>query len=82
MRKVFMKFNLMRVRQKLSYFTLVRNMTLSELWLTHIKISFEFLTKSNQIPYGQFDKEEEEIFEAIPKMQLTDSLKRLVEIKM
>lgn len=46
MLKVNTKYILMRVRQKISFYSFLKNATLSELWLMQIMKSFKFLSES------------------------------------
>lgn len=46
MESVFVKYNLMRVRQKISFSGLIKKLTMVELWLKQIMCSFTFLVQS------------------------------------
>ena len=39
------------------------------------------LSKTNQIPKSRFDDDELSLFEAIPKLKMTDCLRKIVELK-
>lgn len=47
MESVFQKYNLIRVRQKISFSGLIKKQTMVELWLKQIMCSFTFLQQSN-----------------------------------
>lgn len=49
MRKVFLKYNLQRVRMKISFSALKKLHTIDEHWLRQIVSSFKFLRESGQI---------------------------------
>ena len=82
MRKVFFTYQLMRVRLKLSYYTLVKKATLSEMWLLQIKQSFLYLQRTGQIPKNYFDTDEAYLYDAIPKMKIPDCLRKIVELSL
>lgn len=48
-RKVFLKYQVMRVRQKISFHAFLKNYTILEIWLIAIKSSLGILRHTNQI---------------------------------
>lgn len=62
MRKVFIKYNVMRVRMKISLSALININTINEHWLKQIAQTFRFLRDSDQIKVPNlYTKDEEEI---------------------
>lgn len=57
--QVFTRYNIMRVRMKLSFSCFIKNMPLNELWMTQILNSFKYLQRTNQIPAIYLSKEED-----------------------
>ena len=50
MRKVFTKYQMMRVRMKISFHAFIKNETILEHWLKTIERSIKFLIGSGQLP--------------------------------
>ena len=50
MSKTFSKYQMMRVRMKISFHAFIKNETISELWLKTIGRSIKFLIGSGQLP--------------------------------
>ena len=46
MENVYLKYSMMRVRLKISYYTYLKGLTLTELWMTQIMKSFKYLSES------------------------------------
>ena len=63
MLKVFTKYNMMRVKQKLSFIGLMKNSTLLEIWFSQIIKSFRFLRDTGQIFKDQnLPRQEENLY--------------------
>lgn len=53
MNKVFTKYQLMRVRMKISFHAFIKNETILEIWLKTMERSIRFLMGSGQISKNQ-----------------------------
>ena len=63
--QMYTRYNIMRVRMKLSFSCFMKNMPLNELWMKQILLSFKFLQKTGQIPITYLSKEEDDLFKSI-----------------
>ena len=71
MRKVFVKYNLIRVRMKISFTALKRMHTIGEHWLRQIVSTFRFLRDSGQIKILKWKTiEEEELLNLLMKGEI------------
>jgi len=59
MRKIFTKYQIMRVRMKISFDAFLKNETVLELWLKTISKSVKFFIASKQKPKAQLSTKTE-----------------------
>lgn len=78
MYKVYLNYNIMRVRMKVSFACYMKNFTLVEVWMNQIMNSYKFLTQTGQIYRNIHNHEEEMLFDAIPKLKIPDCLKKVI----
>lgn len=75
MRKIFCKYQILRVRMKISYHALMRNYTITEIFLRQIISSFRYLKDSDQIVIDNpVPWDEEELLNQILKGEITCGL--------
>lgn len=80
MLKVFTKYNMMRVKQKLSFMGLLKNATMLELWFAQIIKSFRFLRDTGQILQDQnLPRDEENLYQEILLGEIKYCLKLLIQ---
>lgn len=66
MSRVYVNYSLMRVKQKISFSCLLKNLTVIEIWFQQIIASFRFLRDSGQLPDCPVcPSEEEQLFKHI-----------------
>jgi len=79
MLKVFTKYNMMRVKQKLSFIGLMKNATLLEIWFSQIIRSFRFLRDTGQIMRDQrLSGDEDNLYQEILLGEIKYCLKLLI----
>ena len=82
MRKVFAKYQRMRVRMKISFHAFIKNETVLELWLKKIESTIRYLINSGQLPKEKFsfknDFSKVERIPSVPKYFMTNYLKKVV----
>lgn len=81
MRKVYMKYLLLKVKMKISFSALLKNMTIKELWMTQILNSFKYLRDSGQLLVKEEigNKDQHEIFKSILRGEIDFCLKLLIK---
>lgn len=80
MLKVYTKYNMMRVKQKLSFIGLMKNSTLLEIWFSQIVKSFRFLRDTGQILRDyNLPKDEENLYQEILLGEIKYCLKLLIQ---
>ena len=80
MRKVWVNYNMVRVKLKIGFSMLVRGQTLHELWLRQIMSSFRFLRDSGQIKGVTVNvSEEKHLLDQVILNENTNCLKSIIQ---
>lgn len=77
MNKVFAKYNIMRIRSKISYMCLEKRMTVSELFGTTILRIFNYMQLKNYYP--QKDKEAQDRDDKLKKKLFSGAMRGIIK---